>query len=91
MIKVIYALRKEVSSLCKIAIGFFEEIERHKYKKNRFVLPYHRLFAITIFTIFKGDLEEITLFELSNKLRKSEGRVYDFLKENMKRVLFCLL
>jgi len=44
--------------LKEIAKGLYNEIKscKHSYKKNKVILPYHRSLALTIFTLYNGDI-----------------------------------
>lgn len=53
-----------VAAICK---GLYQALTegKYSYRKNKAILPHHRIFALALFTLFKGQLEHMTLKSIS--------------------------
>jgi hypothetical protein len=73
--------------------GLFNGIGSGEYSftKNKAVLTLHRSFALALYATYHANIKEISVSSLSDILSGSEKEIIKYCKENVVRILRCLM
>ena len=65
---VVKKVKSDRQLLRTMAKGFLHQMikEEHSYKKNRAILPYHRVLSLILYTLCSGNIQDLSLEFLSS-------------------------
>ena len=89
---IIRKVRSDQKLLITMTRGFISQLDSgtHHYIKNEVILPYQRILGILIYTLNNGNIERLSLEDLSFQLSINEDKLMNILRKNCENVLLCI-